>query len=104
MFIKMHYSIVFSLNPHLKIRYRAGPEIGYVVENLEEVNARSVQEDCASNIISASRKKDVLVSPPVKSQESPILVGSGVLPPKTSPIPTPNTLYSAPLNTYETIR
>ena len=89
-------------------RYRAGPQIGFVVENLDEVNARSVpkpeQEDGSSIIISAARRKTDVVSTPLNAQHFSPLSVSGVLPPKTSLIPPPNTMYSAPSNTHEIIR
>ena len=71
----------------IPIRYRAGPEIGFVVENLDEVNARSVPQplDEGENV----KKLDVLPTKsvnrldPSKTEQLSLLIGSGVLPPKS---------------------
>ena len=69
-------------------RYRAGPEIGFVVENLDEVNARSVPQplDEGENV----KKLEVLPTKSLnrldssKSEQLSPLIGSSVLPPKSS--------------------
>ena len=78
------------LNGYLIIptRYRAGPEIGFVVENLDEVNARSVPQplDEGDNV----KKLEVLPTKslnrlePSKSKQLFPIIGSGVLPPTSS--------------------
>ena len=69
-------------------RYRAGPEIGFVVENLDEVNARSVPQplDEGANVknLEVLPTKSLNRLDSSKSEQLSPLSGSGVLPPKSS--------------------
>ena len=82
-------------------RYRAGPEIGFVIENLDEVNARSVlkqaAEETSESVIGQS--SSIVVSAPssIKPQRLSPSVGSGVIPPAAK------VSYDAP-NTYQSNR
>ena len=69
-------------------RYRAGPEIGFVVENLDEVNARSVPQplDEGENVkmLEVMPTKSLNRLDSSKSEQLSPVIGSGVLPPKSS--------------------
>ena len=80
-----------------------------MVENLDEVNARSVPQDIERGLDSsiastASRNSIKTLSQSIDSQYGSSLIGSGVLPPKVSRIPTVDPQYNSPLNNYNTIR
>ena len=82
-------------------RYRAGPEIGFVVENLDEVNARSVPQplDEGENLEVLPTKSLNRLDSSKSEQLSP-LIGSGVLPPKSS-LSDPKPAKYAPSSTGE---
>ena len=113
MSLKLHTLKLLTLNQvrvtlRLYIRYRAGPEIGYVVENLDEVNARSVPKTEASGDSSIKYSKpstkSVTVPSSIKAKNNVPVVASGVLPPKTFKYPSVSAPISSSSNTYESIR
>ena len=92
----------------MKIRYRAGPEIGFVVENLDEVNARSVPKtadtDGSSVKLSSSSTKAATIVSSASSKSASTVVASGVLPPKAFKYPSVSTPLASSTNTHETVR